>query len=203
MPSATTRRSSGDQTLIFRLLKDRIYDGMSLATQDLEVDRGIALHKMIRLATLSTAGEGYLNFIGNEFGHPEWVDFPREGNDWSYHYARRQWSLAQRDELRYRQLLAFDRAMTGLATKSELPDGQPMFLLAADDESKLLAHWRAVWSLCSTFIPASRSRITGSRRHRASIGSCWIATIATLAALPGRMSRSRTTRSQMRSSGII
>ena len=132
----------GDQTLIFRLLQERIYDGMSTRMQDLEVDRGIALHKMIRLLTLSTAGHGYLNFMGNEFGHPEWVDFPREGNDWSYHYARRQWSLAERDDLRYRQLLAFDQQMLQLAGESGLPDGQPVFLLTADEDNKLLAHWR-------------------------------------------------------------
>ena len=75
------------------------------------VDRGIALHKMIRLVTLATAGHGYLNFMGNEFGHPEWIDFPREGNGWSYHYARRQWSLRDRTDLRFGQLAAFDAAM--------------------------------------------------------------------------------------------
>ncbi|PIE21883.1 MAG: 1,4-alpha-glucan-branching enzyme [Planctomycetota bacterium] len=133
----------GDQTLIFRLLQERIYDGMSTSVRDLEVDRGIALHKMIRLLTLSTAGHGYLNFMGNEFGHPEWVDFPREGNNWSYHYARRQWSLAQRDDLRYRQLLAFDHKMLELADARMLPNGQGVFLLTADEENKVLAHWRA------------------------------------------------------------
>ena len=88
----------GDQTLIFRLLGPRMYDGMSVTSEDIAVERGIALHKMIRLATLGTAGHGYLNFMGNEFGHPEWIDFPREGNHWSYAYARRQWALGGRPE---------------------------------------------------------------------------------------------------------
>jgi 1,4-alpha-glucan branching enzyme len=78
------------------------------------VDRGVALHKMIRLLTMSLGGEGYLTFMGNEFRHPEWIDFPREGNGWSYHYCRRQWSLADNPELRYEQLLAFDKAMLEL-----------------------------------------------------------------------------------------
>lgn len=78
------------------------------------VFRGMALHKMIRLVTMSLAGEGYLNFMGNEFGHPEWVDFPREGNNWSYHYCRRRWDLSEDTNLRYIQLNNFDKAMIGL-----------------------------------------------------------------------------------------
>ena len=78
------------------------------------IDRGIALHKMIRLVTFGLAGEAYLNFIGNEFGHPEWVDFPREGNGYSYKYARRQWHLVDNGLLRYRDLAEFDRAMLQL-----------------------------------------------------------------------------------------
>ena len=70
-------------------------------TSSLAVDRGMALHKMIRLVTLSTINGGYLNFMGNEFGHPEWIDFPRQGNNWSYKYARRQWSLVDRTDLKY------------------------------------------------------------------------------------------------------
>ena len=81
------------------------------------VDRGIALHKMIRLITAATAGNAYLNFMGNEFGHPEWIDFPREGNNWSYQYARRQWSLLENKELRYHQLGDFDLEMIRLLSK--------------------------------------------------------------------------------------
>ena len=104
----------GDKTILFRLLDRDIYFNMAKNQQSLVVDRGIALHKMIRLATLSTAGGGYLNFMGNEFGHPEWIDFPREGNDWSYKYARRQWSLEDNPDLRYKGLAAFDLSMIRL-----------------------------------------------------------------------------------------
>ena len=84
----------GDKTIIFQLIDKEMYHAMSIFTPNLQVDRGIALHKLIRLVTLSLASGGYLNFMGNEFGHPEWIDFPREGNNWSYQYARRQWHLA-------------------------------------------------------------------------------------------------------------
>ncbi len=86
----------------------------------------MALHKMIRLVTISAGGDAYLNFMGNEFGHPEWIDFPREGNGWSYAYARRQWSLADNGLLRYAQLGEFDRAMIALVKKyGILRDGYP------------------------------------------------------------------------------
>ena len=101
----------GDKTVIFRLLDDTMYDSMERGSQSLVVDRGIALHKMIRLITASTNAGGYLNFMGNEFGHPEWIDFPRPGNEWSYRYARRQWHLVDDLRLRYSQLNDFDRAM--------------------------------------------------------------------------------------------
>ena len=86
----------------------------------LVIDRGIALHKMIRLLTASLAGEGYLNFMGNEFGHPEWIDFPREGNGWSYHYCRRQWNLVDNEDLRYCELNRFDKAMLQLLKKERV-----------------------------------------------------------------------------------
>ncbi|RYH51434.1 MAG: 1,4-alpha-glucan-branching enzyme, partial [Alcaligenaceae bacterium] len=95
-----------------------MYDHMSLSSQNFSVDRGIALHKMIRLLTASMHNGGYLNFMGNEFGHPEWIDFPREGNDWSYKYARRQWNLADDDTLKYKLLGNFDAAMIDLLPKS-------------------------------------------------------------------------------------
>ena len=84
----------GDKTIAFRLMDKEMYDKMDRQSQSIVIDRGIALHKMIRLFTISTGGQGYLNFMGNEFGHPEWIDFPREGNGWSYAKARRMWSLA-------------------------------------------------------------------------------------------------------------
>ncbi len=104
----------GDKTIIFRLCDADMYWSMNKDSKNPVIDRGIALHKMIRLITSSLVGEGYLNFMGNEFGHPEGIDFPREGNGWSYHYCRRQWSLADNGLLRYEYLQNFDRAMLKL-----------------------------------------------------------------------------------------
>ncbi len=101
----------GDKTIAFRLMDAAMYDSMDVGHESLVVERGMALHKMIRLVTIAAGGTAYLNFMGNEFGHPEWIDFPREGNGWSYAHARRQWSLADSPFLRYSQLLAFDGAM--------------------------------------------------------------------------------------------
>lgn len=101
----------GDKTLAFRLMDAQMYTAMDKKSKNIIIDRGIALHKIIRLLTFSIGGEGYLTFMGNEFGHPEWIDFPREGNNWSCSYARRQWSLLQNEELRYHSLALFDRAM--------------------------------------------------------------------------------------------
>ena len=110
----------GDKTLMFRLCDADMYTSMSKSTPSLVIERGMALHKMIRLLTASLAGEGYLNFMGNEFGHPEWIDFPREGNNWSYHYCRRQWSLTDNKELRYHQLGDFDKGMIHLLQTGSL-----------------------------------------------------------------------------------
>ncbi len=104
----------GDQTIAFRLMDASMYTNMSVFSRNMVAERGIALHKMIRLVTFSLAGDGYLNFMGNEFGHPEWIDFPRVGNNESYHFARRQWSLIEKDHLRYKGLNNFDRAMLAL-----------------------------------------------------------------------------------------
>jgi 1,4-alpha-glucan branching enzyme len=110
----------GDKTIAFRLMDAAMYDHMGRDDPDLTVERGVALHKMIRLITLATAGSGYLNFMGNEFGHPEWIDFPREGNGWSYAYARRQWHLAENSGLKYQYLARFDRAMIQLVREAQL-----------------------------------------------------------------------------------
>ncbi|MEN8203419.1 MAG: alpha amylase C-terminal domain-containing protein [Bacteroidota bacterium] len=110
----------GDKTIIFRLIDKEMYWHMQKGSENLVVDRGMALHKMIRLITAATAGNGYLNFIGNEFGHPEWIDFPREGNDWSFQYARRQWSLIENRDLRYHYLADFDRAMVTLIAQHKI-----------------------------------------------------------------------------------
>ncbi|KAK9820161.1 hypothetical protein WJX72_006858 [[Myrmecia] bisecta] len=105
----------GDQTLAFRLIGPEMYTGMStLQEESPVVARGIALHKVIRLVTMALGGEGWLDFMGNEFGHPEWIDFPRDGNNWSHQYCRRQWSLVDAEHLRYRFLNAWDAAMQHL-----------------------------------------------------------------------------------------
>ncbi|MBO4662634.1 MAG: alpha amylase C-terminal domain-containing protein [Bacteroidaceae bacterium] len=101
----------GDKTIIFRLIDADMYWHFKKGDENYTVERGIALHKMIRLATIGTINGGYLNFMGNEFGHPEWIDFPREGNGWSYKYARRQWNLVDNKELCYHYLGDFDRYM--------------------------------------------------------------------------------------------
>lgn len=101
----------GDKTLIFRLIDKEMYFHMQKDDPNLIVDRGLALHKMIRLLTASVNRGGYLNFMGNEFGHPEWIDFPREGNDWSYKHAKRQWSLKDNPNLKYKALAEFDKEM--------------------------------------------------------------------------------------------
>lgn len=110
----------GDQTLIFRLIGPNMCDHMSVGDTNPDVARGISLHKLIRLITLATADRGYLNFMGNEFGHPEWVDFPREGNEWSFLRAKRQWSLSDAPNLQYQYLERWDRSMIALARGHEL-----------------------------------------------------------------------------------
>ena len=128
----------GDKTIIFRLLDALMYDGMSRSSQNILIDRGIALHKMIRLLTLVTAGDGYLNFMGNEFGHPEWIDFPREGNGWSFKYARRQWQLVDNPDLRYAGLNAWDAAMINLAGAEGFLSEKPSELCANEGDKVLV-----------------------------------------------------------------
>ncbi len=101
----------GDKTMIFRLLDSAMYFRMRNTEQDYFIERGISLHRLMRFVTLTTASYGYLNFMGNEFGHPEWIDFPRPGNNWSHERARRQWSLMSNPELQYSRLFQFDLDM--------------------------------------------------------------------------------------------
>jgi len=101
----------GDKTILFRLMDSAMYTDMSVDCESLSADRGIAYYKLINLLTFSAGGDGYMCFMGNEFGHPEWIDFPREGNNWSYHYARRQWSLSDNPGLRYYRLNKFTADM--------------------------------------------------------------------------------------------
>lgn len=127
----------GDKTLIFRLIDKEMYTAMRCDSVNLVVDRGMALHKMIRLVTAATASGGYLNFMGNEFGHPEWIDFPREGNGWSYKYARRQWSLEDDPSLRYGCLSTFDSRMVHFLEDEDVLDS-PAELILANEADKVL-----------------------------------------------------------------
>jgi len=132
----------GSKTLSFELMDASMYTHMGVDEPHPEVDRGIALHKLIRLVTLATCGEGYLNFMGNEFGHPEWIDFPREGNGWSYHYARRQWSLRDNPELKYHYLGDFDVAMVGVIREDHVVGECAPRLLYTNNDQKILAFER-------------------------------------------------------------
>ncbi len=145
----------GDQSIIFRLIGADMYDHMHIDSQNIKVDRGLALQKMIRLITLGTAGNGYLNFMGNEFGHPEWIDFPRQGNNWSYHYARRQWHLIDDPNLKYQFLARFDRDMIELAKTHRLLDTPHRSLLYEHSDNKLIVFERAGLLFAFNFHPVS------------------------------------------------
>jgi 1,4-alpha-glucan branching enzyme len=132
----------GDKTIIFRLIDADMYWHMMVNDNNLVVERGIALHKMIRLVTATTINGGYLNFMGNEFGHPEWIDFPREGNGWSYKYARRQWQLVDDMNLKYHFLGDFDRAMIELIGKTKDFQKRPVQKVWDNDGDQILAYMR-------------------------------------------------------------
>jgi 1,4-alpha-glucan branching enzyme len=132
----------GGKTLFFQLVDSAIYDSMSRASQNIKTDRGVALHKLARLATLATAGHGYLNFMGNEFGHPEWIDFPREGNGFSYQYARRQWALRDNPDLLYWCMGEFDEAAIHLVTRYGALEGTVPRRLFVSDRHKILVFER-------------------------------------------------------------
>ena len=131
----------GDKTIMFRLCDKEMYTAMACNQENMVIDRGIALHKMIRLLTMSMGGEGYLTFMGNEFGHPEWIDFPREGNGWSYHYCRRQWSLAENPFTKYKFLNAFEKAMISTARKTRMLAGKTQYL-DINHPDKIIAYRR-------------------------------------------------------------
>ncbi len=132
----------GDKTIIFRLIDADMYWHFKKGDENYAVERGIALHKMIRLLTASTINGGYLNFMGNEFGHPEWIDFPREGNGWSYKYARRQWSLVDNKELCFHYLGDFDRDMLGVIKSEKNIQKTPVVEVWHNDGDQVLAYSR-------------------------------------------------------------
>ncbi len=131
----------GDKTMIFRLADAAMYTSMDKTIQNPIIDRAIALHKMIRLFTLAGGGEGYLNFMGNEFGHPEWIDFPREGNGWSFDYCRRQWSLVN-PYLKYDWLNAFDQDMVAIARENRIFDQRMGDMRAMLEKEQACAFYR-------------------------------------------------------------
>ena len=132
----------GDKTMIFRLADAAMYTDMEKTCHNPHIDRAIALHKMIRLFTIGAGGEAYLNFMGNEFGHPEWIDFPREGNGWSFHYCRRQWSLRESSFLKYEWLNAFDKDMIRLVKENKLFTQRMGDLLLNKEPEQTLAFYR-------------------------------------------------------------
>lgn len=144
----------GDKTVIFRLIDDKMYWHMALEDNDMTVARGMALHKMIRLVTAATINGGYLNFMGNEWGHPEWIDFPREGNGWSYKYARRQWNLVDSDYLKYHLLNAFDNAMVELISGVYNFQSLPVRKLWENDGDQVLAFMRGDLVFVFNFSPS-------------------------------------------------
>ncbi len=144
----------GDKTLIFRLIDADMYWHFQKGDENGTVHRGIALHKMIRLVTASTINGGYLNFMGNEFGHPEWIDFPREGNGWSYKYARRQWNLVDNHNLCYHYLGDFDNDMVHLLRKSMADIRRfPVQEIWHDDGDQILAYMRGPLVFVFNFSP--------------------------------------------------
>ena len=132
----------GDKTLIFRLIDADMYWHFKKGDENGTVHRGIALHKMIRLVTAAAINGGYLNFMGNEFGHPEWIDFPREGNGWSYKYARRQWNLVDNKELDYHYLGDFDKAMISVLKSEKELQKKPVVEIWHNDGDQVLAFMR-------------------------------------------------------------
>jgi 1,4-alpha-glucan branching enzyme len=143
----------GDKTIIFRLIDKEMYFSMRKDQPNLIVDRGIALHKMIRLITATTAGGAYLNFMGNEFGHPEWIDFPREGNGWSYNHCRRLWSIAENPELKYHWLYDFDKEMIHFIKDHKLLTIPSVDFVMENKPDQVLAYHRGLFLFVFNFNP--------------------------------------------------
>jgi 1,4-alpha-glucan branching enzyme len=143
----------GDKTIIFRLIDADMYWHFKKGDENDLVHRGIAYHKMIRLLTSSTINGGYLNFMGNEFGHPEWIDFPREGNGWSYKYARRQWNLVDNKELCFHYLGDFDKAMLNVEKSIKKIQKTPVQEIWHNDGDQILAYMRGDLVFVFNFSP--------------------------------------------------
>ncbi|MEY8459319.1 alpha-amylase family glycosyl hydrolase [Lactococcus ileimucosae] len=151
----------GDKTLMMWLANEAIYDSMDIHTDSLIINRALALHKLVRLVTFSLAGEGYLNFMGNEFGHPEWLDFPREGNQESYQHARRQWSLSENENLRFKYLLKFDQDMIALEHNHKfLKQGGSLQQCWIKNQDKLLAYRKGTLLFVFNFHPNREQKLS-------------------------------------------
>ena len=144
----------GDKTLMFWMGDEDMYWHMGKDDRHERISRAIALHKMLRLITCAAGGDGYLNFMGNEFGHPEWIDFPREGNGWSYKYARRQWHLADDVNLKYGYLQNFDSAMLSFLARAGLRNKPVRFLFVHEDR-KVIAFAKGGYTFIFNFHPQS------------------------------------------------
>ncbi|MBP1764597.1 MAG: glgB1 [Firmicutes bacterium] len=145
----------GDKTLIFWMADKEMYWHMDKSSENMLIDRAVALHKMIRFITISLGGEGYLNFMGNEFGHPEWIDFPREGNDWSFKHCRRQWSLPDNPLLRYGDLNRFDSSMVHFMSEADLMRSGVPQALWIDQDKKIIAFRKKDYLFFFNFHPTN------------------------------------------------
>ena len=145
----------GDKTIVFRLIDADMYWHFKKGDENDVAHRGIALHKMIRLVTAATINGGYLNFMGNEFGHPEWIDFPREGNGWSYKYARRQWNLVDNKELDYHYLGDFDKQMLKVIKSQKDFIKTPVQEIWHNDGDQVLAFMRGDLIFVFNFSPTT------------------------------------------------
>ncbi len=145
----------GDKTIAFWLMDKEMYWHMQKEDNNIIIDRGIAMHKLIRLVTAAAGGEGYLNFFGNEFGHPEWLDFPRKGNDWSYKYARRQWSLVDNTDLKFMYLNEFDKAMISFLKTYQVLSCDPARLTNMDEDNQVLIFERGNLIFVFNFSPTN------------------------------------------------
>ena len=143
----------GDKTIMMHLMGKGIYDSMEKSNTSITTHRAVALHKMIRLVTLSCAHKGYLNFMGNEFGHPEWIDFPSPANGYSYHHARRLWSLKYDKNLYFQDLFAFDKQMIALAKQTQLFTWDNPTILHIHEDDKILAFERSELIFIFNFHP--------------------------------------------------
>ncbi|MDR0434788.1 MAG: alpha amylase C-terminal domain-containing protein [Gracilibacteraceae bacterium] len=167
----------GDKTLMFRMADREMYTHMHKNSDSQVIERAMALHKMIRFITC-VCGDAYLNFMGNEFGHPEWIDFPRAGNGDSYHYARRQWSLAENSDLRYHELENFDKSMLALAARERLTEEAPV-LLVLDETAKTLVFTKKNLLFVFNFHPSLDASLSVKLPPASPAGGEWIESLHT------------------------